>query len=178
MTTLNDLKGYLDDEAYTVRVGELRALLAEGGKSEAVAYATPEAIGALSRKSAGMFTVYSFPQKWANVPLFTAPQAECARMEFMPVGGNDHMYVHGTREAIDALKERLTHDYRMRVQAERAPRADAEKDVALTDAHVQIIRECFETHAIYALEGKKMYWKQALPFARALLAAADREAQS
>jgi hypothetical protein len=34
MTTLNDLKDYLDDEAYTVRVGELRALLAEGGKSE------------------------------------------------------------------------------------------------------------------------------------------------
>ncbi len=28
MTTLNDLNGYLDDEAYTVRVGELRALLA------------------------------------------------------------------------------------------------------------------------------------------------------
>ncbi|BAO88963.1 hypothetical protein [Caballeronia cordobensis] len=27
MTTLNDLNGYLDDEAYTVRVGELRALL-------------------------------------------------------------------------------------------------------------------------------------------------------
>jgi hypothetical protein len=28
MTTLSDLNGYLDDEAYTVRVGELRALLA------------------------------------------------------------------------------------------------------------------------------------------------------
>jgi hypothetical protein len=27
MTTLNDLNGYLDDEAYTIRVGELRALL-------------------------------------------------------------------------------------------------------------------------------------------------------
>jgi hypothetical protein len=55
-------------------------------------------------------------------PFFTAPQAECARMEFKPVIGNDHMYVHGTHEAIDALKERLTHDYRMLAQAECAPR--------------------------------------------------------
>ncbi|BBP95917.1 hypothetical protein BSFA1_10460 [Burkholderia sp. SFA1] len=30
MTTLDDLNGYLDDEAYTVRVGELRALLSAG----------------------------------------------------------------------------------------------------------------------------------------------------
>ncbi len=52
-----------------------------GGKGEAVAYTTPEAISALSRKSAGMFTVYSFPQKLASVPLYTVPQAECAPRE-------------------------------------------------------------------------------------------------
>ena len=58
---------------------------ADGGKGEAVAYTTPEAISALSRKSAGMFTVHSFPQKLASVPLYTAPQAECAPREAQPI---------------------------------------------------------------------------------------------
>jgi hypothetical protein len=40
-----------------------------------------------------------------------------AKMEFKPVGGNEHMIVHGTPEVIDALKERLTHDYRIAASA-------------------------------------------------------------
>ncbi len=56
---------------------------ADSGKGEAVAYTTPEAISALSRKSAGMFTVYSFPHKLASVPLYTAPQAECAPRKYV-----------------------------------------------------------------------------------------------
>jgi hypothetical protein len=46
-----------------------------------------------------------------------------------------------------------------------APVADSG---AMTDEH---IREHFETHASYALEGKKLYWNGALSFAHALLAA-------
>lgn len=35
----------------------------------------------------------------------------------------------------------------------------------------ELIREYFESHAIYALEGYKMYWPEAFSFARALLSA-------
>jgi len=38
----------------------------------------------------------------------------------------------------------------------------------LTDGQ---IKEHFDSHALYALEGSKLYWDDALAFARALLAA-------
>jgi hypothetical protein len=80
-----DDKGYLPD-AIREEWDAFMLDIADGGKGEAVAYTTPEAISALSRKSAGMFTVHSFPQKLGSVPLYTAPQAECAPRMWIETG--------------------------------------------------------------------------------------------
>jgi len=102
-------------------IGFARALLADGGKGEAVAYTTPEAISALSRKSAGMFMVYSFPQKLASVPLYTAPRAEAVALwaAFAPEG---NLLAHSKLRP--GLSEILNWEplYRAAPQAECAPR--------------------------------------------------------
>jgi hypothetical protein len=48
-------------------------------RKEPVGYTTQEAIGGLTRKSAGMFTVYCSPQRGIDVPLFTHPTPDDAK---------------------------------------------------------------------------------------------------
>lgn len=116
-------------------VAMVRALLADGGKGEAV-YQVRLANGSWqdTNERAYQYNSKHCPEDTRIV--YTAPQAECA-------------------PRADAERHRASDD-------------SLSKDAALTDAEIM---EHFETHAIYALEGKKLYWGQALPFARAILAA-------
>ncbi|WP_250477361.1 hypothetical protein [Caballeronia sp. INML1] len=89
MTTLNDLNGYLDDEAYTVRVGELRALLAAGaseGQAEPVAWAVYWGIGNMRphsvhfEKETAVKVASEIKSHTELRPLYTHPSAEIAAL--------------------------------------------------------------------------------------------------
>lgn len=76
--TLTDLAGYLDDEAYTVRVGELRALLADVGKGEAVAkpigYGKKTQLDAIGKNgSALLYSVACPDEDWDVLVYLAAP---------------------------------------------------------------------------------------------------------
>ncbi|WP_250502790.1 hypothetical protein [Caballeronia sp. AZ7_KS35] len=68
-----------------------------------------------SYKSAVELSIRHIVNRYAAPPAPSVADAAgaSATMEFMPVGSNEHMVVRGMPEVIDALKERLTHDYRL-----------------------------------------------------------------
>jgi hypothetical protein len=166
----------LNTLGWTHGVPALRALLADGGKGEAVAYTLLAALvdiyddGMNNAPEDRCYVEGAWKETLDEARAYlAAPQAECARMEFKPVSGNDHMYVHGTQEAIDALKERLAHDYLMLAQAECAPRE------AMTDERISEIIEEFDggswIDGEYRIECKEM-----MRLARAIEQAAKEKA--